>query len=214
METIRRVVLVLSLALVAPLSQASEVAPDALLSAVTSEVLSALNQNRELVENPARLAELVESKVVPVFNFLHMTQLAMARNWRSATLEQRDKLTAEFRTLLMRTYSVALANYRNQAIGYKRLRSMPGDTAVTVRSAVNQGTGQLRIDYDMEKTPAGWKVYDVKIDGVSLVTSYREGFAAKVRDAGVDGLIRALAEKNRRGDSASRPSGPVAVTLQ
>ena len=214
METIRRVVLVLSLALVAPLSQASEVAPDAMLSAVTSDVLSALKQNRDLVENPARLAELVETKVVPVFNFLHMTQLAMARNWRSATLEQRDKLTAEFKTLLLRTYSVALANYRDQAIGYKRLRAMPDDTAVTVRSAVNQGSGQLRIDYDMEKTHAGWKVYDVKIDGVSLVTSYREGFAAKVRDAGVDGLIRALAEKNRQGDSASRTSGPVAATLQ
>jgi len=203
METIRRVVLVLSLALGAPLSQASEVAPDALLSAVTSEVISALKQDRELAENPVRLAELVEAKVLPVFNFLRMTQLAMARNWRLASREQQNTLIAEFRTLLVRTYSVALSSYRDQTIGYKRLRAMPGDTAVTVRSDVKQGSGQLRIDYNMEKTPAGWKVYDIKIDGVSLVTAYREGFAAKVRDAGVDGLIRTLAEKNRQGDSAS-----------
>lgn len=212
METIRRVVLSLSLALGAPLSQASEVAPDALLSAVTSEVIAVLKQNREHADNAAKLAELVETKVLPLFNFFRMAQLAMARNWRVASPEQQNALTAEFRTLLVRTYSVALSNYRDQAIAYKRLRTAPGDTEVTVRSDVKQGAGQVKIDYDMEKTPAGWKVYDIKIDGVSLVTAYREGFAARVRDAGVDGLIKSLAEKNRQGDSVSRPAGPLAAT--
>jgi phospholipid transport system substrate-binding protein len=214
METMRRAVLLLSLALGAPLSQASEATPDALLSAVTSEVVAVLRQNRGLAESPAKLAELVEIKVLPLFNFSRMAQLAMARNWRLASPEQQTALGAEFRTLLVRTYSVALSNYRDQAIAYKRLRTTPGDTEVTVRSDVKQGSGQLRIDYDMEKTPAGWKVYDIKIDGVSLVTAYREGFAARVRDAGVDGLIKTLAEKNRQGDSASRSAGPIAVTLQ
>lgn len=214
METIRRVVLSLSLALGAPLSQASEVAPDALLSAVTSEVIVVLKQNREHADNAAKLAELVETKVLPLFNFFRMAQLAMARNWRVASPEQQIALTAEFRTLLVRTYSVALSNYRDQVIAYKRLRTAPGDTEVTVRSDVRQGAGQVKIDYDMEKTPAGWKVYDIKIDGVSLVTAYREGFAARVRDSGVDGLIKTLAEKNRQGDSVSRPAGPLAVTAR
>jgi len=116
--------------------------------------------------------------------------------------------------LLVRTYSTALAVYRDRTIVYKPLRLVRGDTDVTVRSEVKQGGGQLKIDYDMVKTPEGWKVYDVKMDGVSLVTAYREGFAAKVRDAGVDGLIKALAEKNRQGDSAARPAGAIAARSQ
>ena len=198
----------LSLALGAPLSQASEVAPDALLSAVTSEVIAVLKQGKEQAETPAKLADLVETKVLPLFNFFRMTQLAMARNWRLATREQQNVLTAEFRTLLVRTYSAALLNYRDRMIGYKRLRTAPGDTEVTVRSDVNQGAERFRIDYDMEQTPQGWKVYDIKLDGVSLVTSYREGFAARVRDIGVDGLIKSLSEKNRQGDSTSGPASP------
>jgi phospholipid transport system substrate-binding protein len=210
METIRRVVLSLSFALFTPLSQAVETAPDALLSAVTSEVLAVLKQNRE-ADNPARLAELVETRVLPLFDFSRMTQLAAARSWRLASPEQQSALTAEFRTLLVRTYSAALAAYRDRTIVYKPLRLARGDTDATVRSEVKQAGGQLKIDYDMVKTPEGWKVYDVKMDGVSLVTAYREGFAAKVRDAGVDGLIKALAEKNRQGEPAARPAGPIAA---
>ncbi|MBI3042021.1 MAG: ABC transporter substrate-binding protein [Betaproteobacteria bacterium] len=208
METIRRAVLLLSLALGVPLSQASEVAPDALLSSVTSEVIAVLKQGKEQAETPAKLADLVETKVLPLFNFFRMTKLAMARNWRLATREQQNVLTAEFRTLLVHTYSAALLNYRDRTVGYKRLRTAPGDTEVTVRSDVKRGAEQIRIDYDMEKTPAGWKVYDIKLDGVSLVTSYREGFAARVRDIGVDGLIKSLSEKNRQGDSTSAPASP------
>jgi phospholipid transport system substrate-binding protein len=208
METIRRAVLSLSLALIAPSLQASEVAPDALLSSVTSEVITVLKQGKEQAETPAKLADLVETKVLPLFNFFRMTKLAMARNWRLATREQQNVLTAEFRTLLVHTYSAALLNYRDRTIGYKRLRTAPGDTEVTVRSDVKQSAEQVRIDYDMEKTPAGWKVYDIKIDGVSLVTSYRNGFAARVRDTGVDGLIKSLSEKNRQDDSALTPAAP------
>lgn len=208
METIKRAVLLLSMALGAPVSQASEVAPDALLSAVTSEVIAVLKQNGEGAEGPERLAGLVEAKVLPLFDFFRMTQLAMARNWRLASPGQRSALAAEFRTLLVRTYSAALLNYRDRTIAYKRLRTAPGDTEVTVRSDVKQGTGQMKIDYDMEKTPVGWKVYDIKIDGVSLIAAYREGFAARVRDIGVDGLIQALSEKNREGNSLARPAAP------
>ena len=143
--------------------------------------------------------------MVPLFDFTRMTQLAVARNWRAATPEQQKSLTAEFRTLLVRTYSTALSNYRDQVIDFKPLRSAPGETEVTVKSVVKQpGTDALTMDYDMEKTADGWKVYDIKIDGISLITTYRETFANKVREGGVDGLIKSLADKNRQGDARVR----------
>ena len=182
METIRTAVLALCLALVVPALQAREVAPDALLSSVTVEVLAILKQHKDLAENPAKLAELIEQKVVPIFDFSRMTQLATARNWRHASPAQQNALTAEFKTLLVRSYSSALAGYRDQVIAYKPLRGAPRDTDATVRSEVRQGAGLLTIDYALVKTAEGWKVYDVKLDGVSLVTAYREGFAAKVRN--------------------------------
>jgi phospholipid transport system substrate-binding protein len=133
-----------------------------------------------------------------------MTALAMGPNWRKATPEQQQALVSEFRTLLVRTYSTALTAYRNQVIEVKPLRAKPGDTDVLVRSEVRQsGTEPVTLDYSMEKTANGWKVYDVTVGGVSLVTTYRESFAAEVRNAGVDGLIRSLAEKNRQLETKS-----------
>ena len=210
METMSRFVLLLSLALAAPVVQAAEVAPDALLTAVTSEVIAAIRQNREQADGPAKIAEVVEGKVLPLFDFSRMTQLAMARNWRLATSEQQILLTVEFRRLLVRTYSAALTSYRDQKIEFKRVRAAPGDTDVTVKSEVRNGTERMSIDYELVRTPAGWLVYDVKIDGVSLVTAYRESFASKVRAEGVDGLIRALTEKNRQSGTESRPANTTA----
>jgi phospholipid transport system substrate-binding protein len=205
MEAIRKALLLLSLALTAPLAVGSEVAPDVLLSTATTDVIAAIRQSREQSESPAKLADTVETRVLPLFDFSRMTQLAMGRNWRVATAQQQTLLTNEFRRLLVRTYSAALTSYRDQKIEFRRLRSQPGDTDVTVKSDVKNGTERMTIDYEMVKTPTGWLVYDVKIDGVSLVTAYRESFASKVRTDGVDGLIRTLAEKNRRGGD-SRPA--------
>src|SRR5688572_18371245 len=176
MKAIRKFLLLLSLALAAPLAGGSEVAPDVLLSTATTEVIAVIRQSREQSENPAKLAEVVEARVLPLFDFSRMTQLAMARNWRLATADQQTALTNEFRRLLVRTYSAALTSYRDQRIEYRRVRSLPGDTDVTVKSDVKNGTERMTIDYEMVKTPAGWLVYDVKIDGVSLVTAYRESF--------------------------------------
>ena len=205
METIRSAVLLLSL-LLASASLAAPEAPDALLKNATSEVLASLRQDAELANDPAKLDGLINSKVVPVFDFSRMTQLAMARIWRLATGRQRDRLTAEFQAMLLRTYSAALASYRDQAITYKASRFVPGDTDATVRSEVKKDAKVYKLDYEMTKTPDGWKVYDVKLDGISLVTTYREGFAAKVRNSGVDGLIRALAEKNRQSVASTKGS--------
>jgi phospholipid transport system substrate-binding protein len=185
---------------------AQDTAPDMLLKAVTQDVIELIRQDREIqAGDPAKVAHLVEAKILPHFDFGRMTQLAAARSWPLASPEQQKALTQEFKTLLVRTYSTALSSYRDQEILFKPLRSAPGDTEVTVRSAViKPGTVPLALDYDMERHPGGWKVFDVKIEGVSLVTTYRETFAGIVRERGIDGLIRSLSDKNR--DSAARAS--------
>ena len=136
--------------------------------------------------------------MLPHFNFSRMTALAVGRNWPKANPEQQKLLTNEFRNLLVRTYSSALATYKNQVIEFKPLRAAAGDTEVTVRTQVKQsGSESVSIDYAMEKASDGWKVYDVVVGGVSLVTNYRETFNAEIRDGGIDGLIKSLASKNR-----------------
>jgi phospholipid transport system substrate-binding protein len=201
-----RFTLALAVLLAASVAGAQDTAPDVILKAVTEEVIQLMRQDKEIqAGNPAKVAGLVESKILPLFDFGRMTQLAVGRNWTLASPEQQKALTLEFRTLLVRTYSTALSSYSNQEIRFKPLRVAPGDADVTVRSSVIQpGTVPLSLDYDMERIPAGWKVYDVKIEGVSLVTTYRETFAAIVRESGVDGLIRSLSDKNGQG-AASRP---------
>jgi phospholipid transport system substrate-binding protein len=195
--------LVLIGALASPFALAQEVAPDILLNTVTVEVIAIIKQDKDIQGgNPRKVAELVETRILPLFDFTRMTQSAVARNWRVATPEQQKVLTAEFKTLLVRTYSIALSSYRDQIIEFKRLRSAPGETEVTVKSVIKQaGSAPLTMDYDMEKLAAGWKVYDIKIDGVSLITTYRETFAGKVRESGVDGLIKSLSDKNRQSDA-------------
>ncbi len=198
--------LALLLAVAAPVAVAQVSAPDVLLKGVTADVIAIIRQDKDIQAGvPAKVAEVVETRILPLFDFARMTQLAVARNWNAATPEQQKSLTIEFRTLLVRTYSTALSNYRDQVIDFKPLRSAPGDTEVTVKSVVKQaGTDALSMDYDMEKRADGWKVYDIKIDGISLITTYRETFANKVREGGVEGLIKSLADKNRQGDARVR----------
>jgi phospholipid transport system substrate-binding protein len=200
--------LALGSALALPFSLAQDIAPDVLLKSVTLEVLASIRQDKEMqAGNAAKIAVLVETKILPHFDFPRMTRIALARNWRVATPEQQKTLTVEFRTLLVRTYSVALSSYRDQVVEFKPLHAPPGATEVTVKSLIRQpGTPPLTLDYDMENLAALWKVYDVKIEGISLVTTYRETFAAKVREGGIDGLIKSLADKNRQGDARFRPT--------
>jgi phospholipid transport system substrate-binding protein len=196
-------------ALAAPFSLAQDVAPDVLLKQVTSEVIAIISQDKDIqAGNVTKVADLVETRILPHFDFPRMTQIAMARNWRLATAVQQEALTFEFKTLLVRTYSTALSGYRDQVIDYKPLRAAPGATEVTVRSDVKQsGRERMTIDYDMAKAPEGWKVYDIKIAGVSLVTTYRDTFAGRVRDVGIEGLIKSLADKNRQSGINTVSSG-------
>ena len=181
----------------AQLLQPPPVRPDALMNAVTSEVIAILKQDLA-AGRPTEVAQLIEAKILPLFDFHRMTRIAVARNWRLASPEQQGALVAQFRTLLVRTYSAALSGYRDQELEYRPLRAAAGDTEVLVRSFLRRpGAEPLTIDYDMEDGLAGWKVFDVKIAGVSLVMNYRESFAAAVRNGGIDGLIESLAHKNQ-----------------
>lgn len=183
--------------------QAQE-APDALVRRVTDEVLDIVRKDKDIQNGNARKAiDLVETRVLPHFNFTRMTALAVGREWRTATDEQKKQLTDEFRTLLVRTYSNALTSFRNQTVEYRPFKMAPTDTDVTVRTQIVQPGGRpIPIDYALEKQDAGWKVYDVMVAGVSLVTNYRETFAAEMRTGGVDGLVKSLHAKNNTTTAA------------
>jgi len=201
--------LLFSVALLAPLAvQAEEVAPDALVKNVTNEVLEIIRKDKDIqAGNTKRVLELVEQKVLPNFNFPHMTALAMGKEWKQASPAQQKILTNEFRTLLVRTYSNALAAYKNQTVEYKPFRMQAGETDVTVRTLINQPSGKpITLDYSLEKIAQGWKVYDMTVAGVSLVTNYRESFGNEVRTNGVDGLIKALQTKNGSQSNDSNAS--------
>jgi phospholipid transport system substrate-binding protein len=182
----------------APMAHAQE-GPEALVKRVSQDVIATIKSDPQVqAGNQVRIREVMESKLAPNFDFARMTALAMGRNWRAATPEQQQRLTDEFRTLLVRTYSSALTKYRDEEIEYKPLRGNPGDTDVTVRTAVlKPGGAPIQIDYSMGKTAAGWKAYDVIVGGVSLVTNYRDEFNEQIKAGGVDGLIKTLAEKNK-----------------
>jgi phospholipid transport system substrate-binding protein len=187
-------------------AMAEDLAPDALIKSVSNEVLTIVRQDKDIQNgNTQRVIQLVEQKVLPHFNFGHMTQLAVGRDWNKSTPEQKKQLTNEFRNLLVRTYSNALTAYKNQTIDYKPLKFQPADTDLTVKTQVNQPGGKpIKIDYNLEKLADGWKVYDVVIADVSLVTNYRETFAQEVRNGGIDGLIKALAAKNKSLESGAK----------
>ena len=194
-------VVLLGAMLVAPVfAQAQDPAPDALAKKVTDEVLVVLRADKDIqAGNTKKILDLVEAKILPHFNFVRMTRLAVGAPWRQATSAQQQSLVSEFRTLLVNTYTTAFTQYRDQVIEYRPLKMAPADTEVVVRSLIKQKTGADPIDisYSMEKTESGWKVYDVVIAGVSLVQNYRSSFGTEIQKGGIDGLIATLASKNK-----------------
>lgn len=191
-------ILLLLLAVVLP-AAAQNGSPDALIKNTVDEVVTILKQDNGIREgNQEKVLNLVREKILPHFNFTRMTQLAMGKNWSQADQEQKKSLVKEFRTLLVRTYSNSLTTYRDEVIKVSPANVGPQDTRTTVRTLVIQGSGKqpVPIDYAMEKSENTWKVYDVIVSGVSLVTNYRGTFNSQIRNGGVNGLIAALAEKN------------------
>ena len=195
------------LALCVPLAAAAQEAPDALVKRVTNEVLAIIKSDKDLQSgNTRKVVELAEQKVLPHFDFSRMTRLAVGRNWQQANDAQKEQLVKEFRTLLVRTYSTSLSAYRNQTIEVKPVKMAAGDKEVTVRTqVVQQGGPPIPIDYAMEKVGNDWKVYDVVIDGASLVTTYRGSFNEQIQKGGIDGLVKTLAERNKSPQPAAPP---------
>src|SRR3954467_11436739 len=183
-------------------------APDVLVKNVTLEVVDLITKDKDIQSGSrAKLIQLIDAKVLPHFDFPAMTALATGQSWSKANADQKKRLTEEFKTLLVRTYASALSAYSTQKFDFRPLRAKPTDTDVTVNVRVIQpGAQPVPIDYSMEKTAAGWKVYDVMVGGVSLVANYRTEFASMVRETGIDGLIKNLQAKNHSLDSASASS--------
>jgi len=185
-------------------------APDALVKRVSEEILAIAKTDKQVqAGNQERIMEVVRAKILPHINFQRMTQLTAGRYWREATPEQQQALTNEFRTLLVYTYAGAVAQIRNQTLEFKPMRATPDDTEVEVRTAVIQSRGEpIQLNYRLEKGPNGWKIVDVNILGAWLVQTYRNSFAAEIQKGGIDGLIKALNDRNKQ--LSADPAKPAA----
>ena len=183
------------------LAGAAELDPEALVRQVTRDVMDAIHQDKALQEGDKKKAlALAEQKILPHIDFRTMTRYALGRNWRKATPAQQDQLVKAFRGMLIQTYANQIGSYRGQRMEVRPTRIAPGDTDATVRNSfISPGRPPVEVDYSMEKTPDGWKIYDVVIDGVSLVATYRSQFTQQVRDGGIDGLIARLDQMTGRG---------------
>lgn len=189
----------LCLLLAAPAVHAQDIGPDQLVRTTTDKIIEIVKSDKAIQSGDIkRILEVAETHASPHFDFVRMTRLAMGANWKQANPSQQEELVRQFRTLLLRTYAVALKEYRSQTIDVRPLKIPAGSTDVQVKTVVNQpGAQAIPIDYDMERTPQGWKVYDVTIGGVSLVVNFRSSFDAEIRKSGVDGLVKSISERNR-----------------
>lgn len=183
---------------VAGVAQAEVIAPDALIKTTADEVVAIVKQDKDIqAGNQKKILALVDAKVLPHFDFTRMTQLSVGKSWRSATPAQKQALVTEYRNMLVRTYTKAFTVYRDQTIEVKPFKMAADATEVTVKtSIIKPGSPQIPVNYEMAKTADGWKVFDLTIEGVSLVTSYRGTFNSEIQEKGIDGLIKTLSDKN------------------
>ena len=184
----------------AGLAQAEVVAPDVLVKNTAQDVIAIIKQDKDIQSgDQKKVLALVDAKILPNFDFTRMTQLAAGRYWRQATPEQKNALVSEFRTMLVRTYTKAFTQYKGETIDVKPAKFSPSDTETTVRTQLLKPGGQpTDVDYVMRKSDAGWKVFDVVIEGVSMVTSYRGTFSSQIEQSGIDSLIKSLADMNAK----------------
>lgn len=199
----------LAMLVAAPLVRAAaDEAPDALIKRISAEVLDNIKADRDVqAGDMSKVISLVDSKIMPNVNFTRMTASAVGRTWRQATPEQQKRLQDEFKILLVRTYSGALSQVKEQSVNIKPLRSAPTDTEIVVRTEVLGRGDPVQLDYRMEKTPGGWKIYDLNVLGVWLVETYRTQFSQEINAKGVDGLIASLAQRNKSNSGSSGGSG-------
>jgi len=187
-----------ALLLAAPAVRAADEAPDALIKRMSAEVLDNIKADKSIqAGDVSKVMALVESQILPNVNFTRMTASAVGRSWRQATPEQQRKLQDEFKILLTRTYSGALAQVKDQTVNVKPLRAAAADTEVVVRTEVIGKGDPVQLDYRLEKVGAAWKIYDLNVLGVWLVETYRTQFAQEINAKGIDGLIASLSERNK-----------------
>ena len=174
-------------------------APDELVKRTADDVLATVKNDADIqAGHQGKIFALAEEKILPNFDFDKVSRLVLGKNWTKATPEQKTAFQTEFRTLLIRTYATALSKYKNQTIEYKPLRMAEGAATASVKTSILQPGGQpIAVDYSLEKKTDAWKVYDIVIEGVSLVTNYRGQFAQEIRQNGLDSLIKKLADKNK-----------------
>ncbi len=177
---------------------AEVIAPDALIKNTVQEVIAIIKVDKDIQSgDQKKIIALVDAKVLPNFDFSRMTQLAVGKYWRTATPEQKQSLVTEFRNMLVRTYTKVFTVYRDQTVEVKPSKIATDDTEVTVKTVISKpGSQPILVDYEMKKADNGWKVYDISIDGVSMVMSYRGTFATQIQESGIDGLIKTLSVKN------------------
>lgn len=183
---------------------AASEAPDALVKRLSTEVLEQIKSDPALkAGSTERIAALVDEKIMPNVNFTRMTASAVGRHWRQATPEQQQRLQKEFKTLLVRTYSGALGEVRDQTLSFKPMRMQASDTEVVVRSEVRGRGDPIQLDYRLEKSGDSWKIYDINVLGLWLVESYRTQFTPEINAKGIDGLIESLAQRNKAGGTGT-----------
>lgn len=172
--------------------------PDTLIKSTSEEVIAIIKQDQDIkAGNQQKIVALVDAKLLPHFNFQRMTQLAVGKTWRTATPEQKQTLITEFHNLLVRTYAKAFSSYRDQSVEVKPMKISDADDEVTVKTSIIKPNGpSLAVNYEMQKTRDGWKVFDLSIEGAGLVPTYRSSFAAEIEKGGLDGLIKVLQDKN------------------
>ncbi len=198
MITLRKIILWVSMCCAAGVAHAEIIAPDTLIHNTVQEVTSIIKQDKDIQSgDQKKITDLVEAKVLPHFDFSRMTQLAVGKFWRTATPEQKQALITEFRNMLVRTYTKVFTVYHDQVIEVKPAKITADDTEVTVKTVISKpGSQPILVDYEMKKADSGWKVFDITIDGVSMVMSYRGTFTSEIQENGIDGLIKTLSDKN------------------
>jgi phospholipid transport system substrate-binding protein len=177
----------------------ADISADELVKQTADDVLAVVKNDKDIqAGNQQKIFALAEEKIMPNFDFDRVCRMVLGKNWKSATPEQQAAFQREFRSLLLRTYATALGKYKDQVIEYRPLRAEPGAKNVSVKTQILQPGGQpIAVDYSLVKVESGWKVYDIVIESVSLVTNYRSQFSNEIRQNGIDSLNKKLADKNK-----------------
>jgi phospholipid transport system substrate-binding protein len=199
MTVLQKMILCVSVCCMAGAARAEVMPPDVLIERTVQEVITIIKQDKDIqAGDQKKILMLVDAKVLPHFDFERMTQLAVGRYWRTATPEQKRALVTEFRNMLVRTYTKVFTVYRDQTVEVKPLKMGVDVTdEATVKTIIKKpGSQPVPVDYEMKKSDTGWRAFDISIEGVSMVMSYRGTFATQIQQGGIDGLIKTLSDKN------------------